>query len=303
MSASGNYITAESMIDNWDDAVSTTETFATTDVAISTERITVANDIATGSLIRFSSTGVLPDPLVTGTDYYAIRVDATHIQAATTPVTAAAGTAIDLTDVGSGTHTLDVGEGSSTADRQKIINRAEQLIENITDDFFYAKAFVAYRDGNGNDQLFVGLIPDILSVTEVKISGIVLITSWYTNDVNSIYLDPEAVTGSSDDLPELHLRMKYKRKLFPEGTGNIKITGTYGWSAVPAAIEKAAVILCRAENDSTLYSSHDGTLKSEKLGDYSYTMADVTTSKSTGIDIVDKLLKQYIRHKPMFGVI
>lgn len=303
MAASGNYITSEGMVDNWDDAVSTTETFATSAVAISTDRITVTNDIVTGSLIRFSSTGVLPDPLVTGTAYYAIKVDAAHIEVATTPVAAAAGTAVDLTDVGSGTHTLDVGEGSSAADRQKVINRAEQLIENITDDFFYAKAFTVYRDGNGNDRLFVGLIPDIISVTAVLISGITLISDWYTNDVDSIYLDPEAVTGSSDDLPELHLRLKYKVKLFPKGMGNIKITGTYGWSSVPAAIEKAAIILCRAENDSTLYSSHEVGLKSEKLGDYSYTMADAAVSKSTGIDAVDKLLKHYIRHKPMLGAI
>ncbi len=299
MSASGNYI-VESDVDNWADAVSSTETFATTDVVIATERITVTNNIATGSLIRFSSTGVVPAPLVTGTAYYAINVDATHITVATTPVTAAAGTAIDLTNVGTGTHTLDVGEGSSTADRQAIINEAEQLIELVTEDYFYAKVLVIYLDGNDNDRLFLGLQPDILSVTEILVSTVALTTSWWTYDINSVYLDPDAVSVSPGDRAELHLRLKYKRKLFPEGIGNIKITGTYGWSSVPPAIKRAAIILCRAQNDSTLYPSY-GTLKSEKIGDYSYTLAENTMQSSTGIDIVDKLVKQYIRKKLIMG--
>ncbi len=302
MPSSGNYI-VESDVDNWADAVSTTETFATSAVVIATDRITVANDIDTGSLIRFSSTGVVPAPLVTGTAYYAINIDATHIEVATNPVNAAAGTAIDLTDVGSGTHTLDVGEGSSTTDRQEVINRAEQLIENVTQDYFYAKAFVIYQNGNGKDRLFLGLIPDVLSVTEIKLSGVELTSSWWTYDINSVYLDPEAVTSDSGDMAELHLRLKYERALFPEGMGNIKVTGTYGWSSVPVAVKRAAILLCKAENDPTLYPAYKGSLKSEKLGDYSYTLADIDTKESTGIDEVDRLLKNYIKKKPMLGVV
>ena len=240
--------------------------------------------------------------MVTGTAYYVINVDATHIQVATTPVNAAAGTAIDLTTVGTGTHTLDVGEGSSTVDRQEIITRAENLIENITRDYFYAKAFAVYRDGNDKDRLFLGFVPDILTVTEILISGVELTSSWWTNDVNSVYLDPEAVTTEESDMAELHLRLKYRRRLFPKGMGNIKITGTYGWSSCPAAIKRAAIILCEAENDSTLYPSYSGQLKSENLGDYSYTLAEVNSKTTTGIDKVDKLIANYIRKKPVLGV-
>lgn len=299
MAASGNYIT-ESDVDNWPGVVAATEEFATTDVDITTEKITVVNDIPTCTELIFSSTGALPAPLVVGTIYYAIRVDATHIKVTSTPVLAAAGTAIDLTDVGSGTHTLDIGSGSSTAERQEIIDRVEQLIERITKDYFYAKAFVIYRDGNGKDKLFLKLTPDVLSVTEIKLSGIELGTSYWTFDTDSVYLDPEISIG--DELPELLLMMKYKTNLFPKGMGNVKLTGTYGWSACPAAIKRAAIMLCRYENDDTLYSSHDGSLKSEKLGDYSYTVSDSLNYKnSTGLDQVDRLLKNYIRKKPMLG--
>lgn len=82
------------------------------DVDISTDTITVTIDIPTGTEIIFSSTDTLPAPLVAGTTYYTIRVDGTHIKVATTLINANAGTAIDLTDVGSGTHTSTVYEVS-----------------------------------------------------------------------------------------------------------------------------------------------------------------------------------------------
>jgi len=301
MAASGNYI-VESDVDNWPVAVDATEDFATTAVDIVNDKITVANDIATCTELKFSSTGAVPSPLVVGTAYYAINIDATHIKVAATPVLAAAGTAIDLTDVGSGTHTLDIGSGSSEAERQEVIDRAEQLIENVTKDYFYAKSFVVYRDGNNKDKLFLGLVPDILSVSEVLLFGVELSSTWYTFDNNSIYLDPEAATG--DELPELLLRLKYETKLFPKGMGNVKVTGTCGWSACPAAIKQAAIILCRYENDNTLYSAHDSDLKSEKLGDYSYTLQDNVSSRDvTGIGVIDRLLRKYIRKKPMMGAV
>lgn len=301
MTASGNYI-VESDVDNWPTSVDATETFATTDVDITDNQITVANDIATCTELQFSSTGEVPSPLVVGTVYYAIRVDATTIKVATNPVNAAAGTAVDLTDVGSGTHTLDIGSGSSTAERQAIINMVEQLIERITRDYFYAKDFEIYRSGNANDQLFLGLTPSILSVTKILISGVELSSSWWTYDTESVYLDPEAATG--DDYPELLLRLKHKQSIFPRGNSNIKITGTYGWSSCPEAVKQAAIMLCRYENDNTLYQIKDDAIKSEKLGDYSYTLVEtVNLTSRTGIAQADRLLATYIRRKPMLGAV
>lgn len=50
----------------------------------------------------------LPDPLVAGTVYYAIRVDNDTFQVATSIANANAGTEINLIDAGTGTHTLNV---------------------------------------------------------------------------------------------------------------------------------------------------------------------------------------------------
>lgn len=303
MAASGNYI-VESDVDNWLTAITATEDFATTDVDTTENWISgLVNNIATCTEIQFSSTGEVPAPLETGVVYYAINVDATHIRIAETPVLAAVPTPIDLTDQGSGTHTLDIGSGSSTVERQEVIDRAEQLIERITKDFFYSKVLAMYFDGNGSNKLFLNLNPDLLTITEILIAGIELNSSWWTFDKDTIYLNPEAVTGAGADLAELLYRLGETEALFPKGMGNIKITGTYGWSVCPVAIKRATIILCRYENDNTLFSTHSGNLKSEKLGDYAYTLSDAVNAKEfTGIDEVDKLLKHYIRKKPMLGV-
>lgn len=297
MTASGNYI-VESDVDNWPVAISATEDFETTDVNVSQNKLTVVNNISIGTELRFSSTGVLPAPLETGVVYYAISFDPTHIKIAPTSQ-CAIGNAIDLTDVGSGTHTLDIGSGSSEADRQAAIDRTEQLIERITQDYFYSKVLEIYRDGNSKDKLFLGLISNILTVTEILISGVELTSSWYTFDINSVYLNPEALPGGGETA-ELMLRMKYKTKLFPKGMGNIKITGTYGWTACPAAIKQAAIMLCRYENDETLCTKYDD-LVSDKLGDMSQSRGQ--KKFLTGIQEADKLIRNYIRKKPMMGAV
>lgn len=81
---------------------------AAADVDIGTDELTVTLDIPTGEEIRFTTTNTLPAPLALATTYYAIRVDATTIMVATTLANANAGTQIDLTDVGIGTHTVTV---------------------------------------------------------------------------------------------------------------------------------------------------------------------------------------------------
>ena len=81
-------------------------TIATVDVHADTEIIDVIIDIPTGARIRFKTTGTLPDPLGVDTIYYAIRVSGTEIKVATSKANAHAGTPINLTNQGTGTHTV-----------------------------------------------------------------------------------------------------------------------------------------------------------------------------------------------------
>ena len=73
-------------------------------VDINADTLTTANNWPTARGMRFKGTN-LPAPLALSTTYYAINVDATHIKLATTSANAKAGTAINLTTVGSGNFT------------------------------------------------------------------------------------------------------------------------------------------------------------------------------------------------------
>ena len=65
-------------------------------------------DLRTADRIRFTTTGTLPAPLALATTYYWIRTATTNDagKVATTAANALAGTAIDITDAGTGTHTM-----------------------------------------------------------------------------------------------------------------------------------------------------------------------------------------------------
>lgn len=75
----------------------------------------------TGDLIRTSTTTTLPAPLQINTDYYVVRVSATKIKLAETLNEAFAGTVIDITDAGTGTHTATLFSFPATAYQQTTI--------------------------------------------------------------------------------------------------------------------------------------------------------------------------------------
>src|SRR3990167_6131894 len=87
--------------------VSTFTADAGTDVCTGATFTTDAN--TTGHAVYLTTTGTLPAGLATGTVYFVIRVDlnAGTFKLATTITNANAGTAINITDAGSGTHTVN----------------------------------------------------------------------------------------------------------------------------------------------------------------------------------------------------
>ena len=95
------------------------ENFNPADVNTGTEQITVTRDYMTGEKVRFTTTNTLPAPLAINTDYYVIRVDATHIQVALNLANAYAGTEIDLTTQGVGVHTVHLYSSQVTCYQQQ----------------------------------------------------------------------------------------------------------------------------------------------------------------------------------------
>ena len=193
--------------------------------------------------------------------------------------------------------------GYTDEDKLEILKKAEQLIEKVTETKWMSEPFDIKINGNGKNRIFVPLPSDILTVTHVYISCVELDESWYTWDVNSVFLDP-CVSGSGSLSPELYYKLgeAMERGIFPRGYNNIWIQGTQGegeFGDVPEAIKQAGVILVKWENDPTLYT-YMGLKKSEKIGDYAYTNLAVSEEDIlTGVMEADTFLRLYIKRKPI----
>jgi hypothetical protein len=87
-------------------AFSTFTADAGTDILTSTGLRGFAN-LFPFTRVQVSSSGTLPAGLLAATDYFVIRLSDTEIRLATSYANAVAGTAINITDAGSGTHTLN----------------------------------------------------------------------------------------------------------------------------------------------------------------------------------------------------
>lgn len=86
-----------------------TEDVAAASVSTGSDTFTVGSNTdkwVTGMAVEVSTDGGLPGGLTASTTYYAIRASTTTIKFATSLANAVAGTAIDLTSQGTGTHTV-----------------------------------------------------------------------------------------------------------------------------------------------------------------------------------------------------
>ena len=93
-------------------------TFATGDVNTTNDTFTVSStdaELYTGRAVVLTTTTTVPGGLTASTTYYVIRASSTTINLATTLANAVAGTKIDLTSTGSGTHTLTATLTARTA--------------------------------------------------------------------------------------------------------------------------------------------------------------------------------------------
>lgn len=79
---------------------------AGTDLMTYTSTTNLPSNILTGTRVRLTTTTTLPAPLATATDYYVIRMSDGTFELATTYANAIAGTQINITDAGTGTHTI-----------------------------------------------------------------------------------------------------------------------------------------------------------------------------------------------------
>ena len=108
----------------------TMESIDADDVNITTNVITVATNMATGTRVQFLNSDP-PGGLSAFTFYYVIYVSATSIKLATTSALATAGTAIDLTDTGTEPHILEIYGGTESRKLEYVLE--EDYIEQVAD--------------------------------------------------------------------------------------------------------------------------------------------------------------------------
>lgn len=80
---------------------------ASTDTCTWTSTANIPSNVLTGTRVRLTTSGTLPGGLATATDYYVIKGSDTTFKLATSFANARAGTQIDITDAGTGTHTVN----------------------------------------------------------------------------------------------------------------------------------------------------------------------------------------------------
>lgn len=78
----------------------------TTDIMTYTGLASLPSNLLTGTRVRLTTTTTLPAPLATATDYYLIKMTDGTFKLATSYANAIAGTAINITTTGTGTHTV-----------------------------------------------------------------------------------------------------------------------------------------------------------------------------------------------------
>jgi hypothetical protein len=79
----------------------------TTDIMTYTSVTSLPSNLLTGTRVRCTTTTTLPAPLATATDYYLVKMTDGTFKLATTYANAIAGTVINITTTGTGTHTLN----------------------------------------------------------------------------------------------------------------------------------------------------------------------------------------------------
>jgi len=177
------------------------------------------------------------------------------------------------------------------AQKRRLVEEVEALVEKITHDYFYEKAFVAESDGNSKDRLFLGLMPDILSVTSIEVYGVSMDPLFWTCDKNSVHISHIAV--SQAEFKHL-LRETGVYRLFPRGIKNIRVTGACGASSCPHDIRRAVVMMIEDIHNPILHSHWIKGSESIGGGDFRYTNPEKVY---TGIIAVDRILKRHVKRK------
>jgi hypothetical protein len=167
-------------------ALALIETIANTSANTTTNEITVASAPITGTEVLYDSlgnTGITP--LITGTRYYAIKIDATHIQLATTKARALASTPIDLTAQSDGNSRLTSFPNIDWG--QYLIGRtgAVCVVERVINEPKYGTDVLFGGDVYGRTNSSQGTLTAVTSAVESR--GYFITPKVYSQEVTDMF--------------------------------------------------------------------------------------------------------------------
>lgn len=164
------YITVADLRAYLDMTAKDTFTASAADDTLTLSSVRVHETMKTKLPVTVSSTNTLPAPLAANTIYYVIDGTDQTIQLATTEANADAGTDIDITDAGLGTHTLLKAINDETL-LEEAIEDATDYINRETNRVFEAETLTKYFDSSvrsheRSDTIFIN--DDLLTITTLK---------------------------------------------------------------------------------------------------------------------------------------
>jgi hypothetical protein len=190
---------------------------------------------------------------------------------------------------------------------QEMLDRAEEIVETITNDIFYEKTETYRFDGNHRRSLwFPPVVPyALISITSVKEYDFDESTVLYTFTEKDHYLKYphhlEKTIGWPSDSPRRVVTGG--GGVWPKGQRNIWVEGVWGRSSVPADIYEAVQILAaemavpgstgviRSEVASTSWSDFTITYRGRS--------EDSSMRNMTGITAVDRMLMRWINRSDL----
>lgn len=200
---------------------------------------------------------------------------------------------LSVSDVQNQGFTVDAGYAE--LDVQEAIDITEEYFEKICDVWFESRAQERLYDGTGG-QLLVLDVP-IISLSKVETRS--LGQSWYPyTDIENnfaVYIDP--------GYPKIQILNQGigGPACFPKGPHTVRLTGSFGYNAVPAPIKRAALELAPIYLGTIISFEPQDRLKKlmyyeEETETARYRIAEsMTTGKLTGVASVDRVLARYKR--------
>lgn len=187
--------------------------------------------------------------------------------------------------VTAGEVTTAVPSLTGSADLSALITAASLAVENYCNRVFEQVAVTETHDGGDAPFLFLRR-PPIASVATVTINGTALDNTggdaWSFNANTG-----ELVRGDGRDHPRFS-------SCWPAGVQNVTVLYTGGYATVPGPVKRAVILQVKYLSD---LSANSGAYKAESIGDYSYTLGDITIHGLS--PAAAAILSGYVRHNVM----